>query len=432
MDESVNFDALRRLPVTERIPELIRLENEYPDNPAVKLELGLAYGSAGQYAIAEEYFRRALEQSDRDAELQARAALGLANAHLGQGEFADAIRVAAAYQTGSEASSLKLVEARAQFLAQNSDEARALYAQVWDHVTEQLIASDYLQYADSLIRSDEFGHARDVLSAALERYGYASGIGFRLSTVAEAGGDSSASILYAFLDSLHAVEVGTLDREQLLSNLGRIREQTGGDGAPRDALEFAVAVAAESWGEADALAEGVSMPVGAEVLSAIATANADPSDELIREELVGFVDRFGNYAPLYQALIRSFREDPEYRFATARTVLERAVSLAPQGPVGVAARAELGRLLGLPASDVANLLTDQELVVRAQAAAAGSALEPTVGAILTSLALPEHPYTSTALSLVRDLVRLDRVLEYVVRWIERGPEAARRRVTPLL
>ena len=431
-EDTVNLDVLRELPIVERIPELVRLENERPRDPMVKLELGLAYGSAGQYAISQEYFQAALEDAGRDAQLEARAALGLANAHLGQGEFEQAAQIAAEYQTRTGDQALQLVQARALFLNGEVDGARELYGSVWDQIPEQLIATDYLQYAEALIGNEQLEQARTVLSNALGRFGYAPGIGFRLSTVSETAGDSSASVLYAFLDSLHAVEAGNLARDRLVQNLRAIDSQLPSGAESRSVIGFAVATTEESWAQAEALAAQLDFPPGTEVLRSIAALSGDPGSEELREQLLRLFDRFGNYAPLYRALIRSFRVDLDYRFSTARSVLERAIALTPDGPLGQTARVEIGRLLDLSAGDVPDVRTDQELLVRAQAAAAGSALDPTLGDILRSLELPEHPYTATAVSLIRDLVRLDRAREYVRTWIEEAPPRARARVEPLM
>ena len=115
-----------------------------------------------------------------------------------------------------------------------------------------------------------------------------------------------------------------------------------------------------------------------------------------------------------------------------RSILETAIVVATDGPTGNAARIELARLLGFTPAQSEQLLIDAEIARLATAAATGAALDPTVGAVLASLSLPEHPYTATAIASLIQLMRLPRIREYVDAWIPEAPAAARERVETLL
>ena len=113
---AASLDAIRGLPREQRVAALLELEKESPGSARVQLELGLAYGTAEQFVTSERHFRAAYEGAGRDRELRGQATLGLANAHLGQGELREALDAAAEGGPESVEPSLALLRARAHFL----------------------------------------------------------------------------------------------------------------------------------------------------------------------------------------------------------------------------------------------------------------------------------------------------------------------------
>ena len=427
-----SLDAIRVLPSAQRITTLLELEQESPESPRVQLELGLAYGMVEQYAIAERHFRAARDGAGRDDELLGQATLGLANAYLGQGEFREALETAAAGGPESVAQSLRLLRARAHFLAGETDESVAAYGEVWDPTWNALVQTDFLQYADGLLSTDAYDRAAEILTASFERHGYTNGIGFQLSAVAEVAGRQADSVLYAFLDSLNAVAVGALTRRQLEENLTVLRDGLERFDEASRALDYTLAIVRGEWDAAVELQSVLTFPMGTDVLPVVVDAAATPDDPEVMQRALDLIPPFTAYAPLYDALMATLPFDADYRFATMRSILETAIVVAVDGPTGVAARSEIARLLDVSPSQSADLLIDAEIGRLATAAAGGAALDPTVGAILSSLALPEHPYTATALAGVAQLLRLPRIREYIDAWIPTAPAVARNRIETLL
>lgn len=427
-----SLDAIRVLPLAQRVSTLLDLEQEAPESPRVQLELGLAYGTAEQYAIAERHFRAAREAAGRDDELRGQATLGLANAHLGQAELQEALTVAEEGGPESVARSLTLLRARAHFLAGETADSVAAYDEIWDPAWDAMVQTDFLQYAGGLLSTEAHERADGILTASFERHGYTNGIGFQLSAVAERSGRQSDSVLYAFLDSLNAVAIGALTEAQLQENLTVLRDGLEQFDEATRALDYALAILDGDWSNAADLQTALRFPEGTGVLPAIVNASDAPGDPGPMQLALDLLPRFTAYAPLYDALITTLRFDADYRFATMRSILETAIVVATDGPTGNAARTELARLLGFTPAQSEQLLIDAEIARLATAAATGAALDPTVGAVLASLSLPEHPYTATAIASLIQLMRLPRIREYVDAWIPGAPAAARERVETLL
>lgn len=429
---AASLDAIRALPREQRVAALLELEKESPESARVQLELGLAYGTAEQFVTSERHFRAAYEGAGRDRELRGQAILGLANAHLGQGELREALDAAAEGGPESVEPSLALLRARAHFLMEEPAYSAAAYDEIWDPDWDALAQTDFVQYSGALLAGGNFEGADEVLTASLRRYGYTSGMGFQLSAAAEAAGRQSDSVLYAFLDSFHGVAIGTITAPRLRENLLLLREGLGEFESAMRALDYALAIADGDWGNAAELQAGLRFGEAAEVLPAIVGVSNSPEDAALRESALDLLPGFTAYAPLYDALIRTLRNDDDYRFASMRSILETAIVIAADGPAGRAARSEMGRLLNFNADETRRLLTNTEIAALGNAAAGGSALDPTLGAILAVLGLPEHPYTQTALAAVMQLMRLPRIREYVRSWIPGAPPEARRRVETLL
>ena len=426
------LDAVRTLPQEQRIAALLELEEESPRSARVQLELGLAYGTAEQFVTAERYFREAYQRAGRDRELRGQAVLGLANAHLGQGELQEALDTAAEGGPESVGPSLALLRARAHFLAKELAYSAAAYEEIWDPDWDAAAQTDFMQYAQALLSTDDYERADEVLISSLKRFGYTRGIGFELSATAEAAGRQSDSVLYAFLDSFHAVAIGALTAEQLQENLSVLQDGLGQFESAMRALDYTLAIAAGDWSLAAQLQESLTFGEGTEVLPAIVYASNTPENAALRQAALSLLPRFTAYAPLYDALIRTLRADSDYRFASMRSILETAIVIAAEGPTGTTARSELGRLLNFTPAQTRRVLINAEIAGLGTAAAGGAALGPTLGAILAALELPEHPYTSTALATVMQLIRLPRIREYVEGWIPGAPAEARRRVETLL
>ena len=111
-----SLEAIRALPHKQRIAALLELEAASPDSARVQVELGLAYGTTERFVAAERHFQAAYHRAGRDRQLRRQATLGLANAHLGQGEPQKALD--AATEGGPEPleRSFALLRARAYFL----------------------------------------------------------------------------------------------------------------------------------------------------------------------------------------------------------------------------------------------------------------------------------------------------------------------------
>ena len=427
------LNALRTLPVSERVPRLLELEREAPDDAAVALELGIAYGTAEQYAIAEQYFRRALEGARRDIETRQDAAVGLANSLLARGQFSDAIEVTREHGDGDGSEALILVRARSAYFLDDLDLAGESYAAIWDSAGIGFLPIDFLQYADYFLAVEDGESAETILVDVFNRSGYVTGLGFRLSSALEVAGRLDESILYAFIDSYQALFVGDLAEATLEGNLATMGDELDLDAAAATALEFTRHMVAERWPEALELADNLSFSPITGVLLDIAALHARPDDEEAATRVTtAILGPFASFAPMYPPLISSLRTREEYRFSSASGVLERAILVSPLGPTGDLARRELVEVLGLPAEAATIILSPQEIQALMQAAVAGAALDDSLGRVLASLTLPEHPYTGDAMRLLSAALAIERVREYVETWVSSAPETARLRIEPLL
>jgi thioredoxin-like negative regulator of GroEL len=348
------------------------------------------------------------------------------------GRFEQALEVSAGHNNTAAPRELQLIHARALTALERNELAAAAYRPLIEAEQEALAPADYFNYARACLSSGKVQEARQILAECFDRHGYLEGLGLQLSLAAESGGDRSASLIYALLDSLQAVATGRLKRDRLCENLDSLATAGDGESLPPGLQAFARHLAAEEWPRAFERAKSITFPREAEILRSIAAVRHRPGDRAAGEALYRQLPAYRRYAPTYAALMASLRSSAEYRFAVARPLLEQALLIAPEGPVAQQARRELAGLLGIEERYAEDVRCEREIVLLQRAAQGGAPPEETAGVLLRILALPEHPYTHRAVLSLRALLGMPHIKAYVRACLPEAPARARRRVEPFL
>ncbi|MCG8478299.1 MAG: hypothetical protein MI724_04320 [Spirochaetales bacterium] len=433
MSQSADLDDIRQLTPAARLNLLRGMERDRPNDPYIQLELGLLFGQLQNFAQSESYFRRVLDGSRRDWDLRQNASLGLANALMGQGNPTGAIEVVEALPQRRRTVSLELVLARSHGLLQQWQPAVRAYRDIWSDVGNEVTVNDYRLYAEAEFVSGAVDRAESIILQEFRRYGFSSGMGLRLSTIAESRQAIPDSLLYAFLDAWHASVLVGGSPEATQDVLQQLAQRYRDVAQVSDTVVYLNAILARDWTRADELGRTITHPVTADVLPLLVGAQARPDAEESIRTLLTSTAQWVAFAPYYIVLFDVLQQTPEYRFSVMRNVFESAVAFGPDSAVARRAREEIARLTDVPSDDANLIRTQGELRHLGLHAVAGGALDVTIDPFLGVLSLPEHPYTAVAFTILQDLTRIERIRQYVAFEVERrGNRALSGRVAALL
>lgn len=386
---------------------LVALDQRYPRELSLKVNLGAMCLAAGDLPVAAAY----LEQGERlarslrfrrDRQLRYLLAANLAEHRLRAGRPEEsAVHADRALALGV-ADEIAVVYTRAKARLASGDVPAALADfDAGRAASRQMNLEDYAAWIGALTVA---GRPEEALAAHAEKrrlHGHASGQGLEESLLYERLGRSEEAVLSAFLELEHRRGAGSQSEAQILGNLEALRRrfQEAGAAGPVRLVSGLESYLEGDWAAAEAALAGLSLPtphLGREYLLLAA--------RLEQGAAVGELDAYARLEPelrtlaaFYYHLWKGLRAaGGAYRFGTARPVLEKTILLGPEGRFAEETRVEIGRLLGLPAAQGRQLLLGQEAQARVRRAAAESrpdALEP----VLALLALPDTAYSAEAL-----------------------------------
>jgi hypothetical protein len=409
----------------ELLAALVALDQEYPRQLSLKVNLGALCLAAGDLRAAAAY----LEQGERiaaglryrrDRRLRYLLQANLAEQRLRARRPAEsATHADRALALGVEDElGVVYTRAKAWLTAGNYAAALADFA-AGRGVSRAMNLEDYGAYIQALVRSGRPAEALLACRERRQRFGYHSGQGLEESLLYERLGRLGEAVLSAFLELEHRRGAAGGSDEVIRRNLAQLTRRFQGQAAEPAAqvVEGLDHYLAGRWARAQASLAGVRLRERHVALQYLLLA-VRLEQGATACELDGYVElepELRTLAAYYYHLWRGLRgSGGAYGFTGARPVLEKTILLAPEGSYAEQTRAEIGRLLGLEPSQGRRLLLGQEvqaLVRRAAAQRRPEALEP----VLALLGLPDTPYTAEALLLLRETMAVPALRQYLER-----------------
>jgi hypothetical protein len=407
----------------ELLAALVALDQEYPRQLSLKVNLGALCLAAGDLRRAAAYLERgerlaAAPRYRREKRLRYLLQADLADLRLRAGRPRESVTHAdRALALGAE-DEVGVVFTRAKAHLAVGDHAAALADFAAGRAAGRgMNLEDYGGYIQALVGGGRPADALLAYGERRQRFGYLSGQGLEESLLYEHLGRLEEAVLSAFLELEHRRGGGGESDAQIRRNLGQLtrRLQAEGAGVAARVADGLDSYLAGRWAEAQAaLAEArLRQPhLGLEYLMlAVRLEQGAAASEL--DSYLRLEPELRTLAAYYFHLWRGLRSSGgAYGFASARPVLEKTILLAAGSTFAEQTRAEIGRLLGLEPSQGRRLLLGQEarlLVRRAAAERRPETLEP----VLELLGLPDTPYTPEALLALREALAVPLLRQYL-------------------
>lgn len=270
---------------------------------------------------------------------------------------------------------------------------------------------DISTYILALVREGWYERALELYRERQLSYGYLPGQGLEESALFERLGRIEEAVLSAFMELEYGRGREKISDERILTNLARLEELLRDRRLDPDrdgdlVIAGLRAYLAEDWRRAEEILTEVRTEAAHPFLQYLilsAALEQEPSAEQW-SRYVELETHFRDLQPYYYHLWHGMSTGAgRYNLATARSVLEKTILLAPHSVLALRSREELGRLLGLTAEQGRSLLLGPELDLllrrvleqpsRSSFEQDFSLLDP----VLELLALPDNLYTAAAL-----------------------------------
>jgi tetratricopeptide (TPR) repeat protein len=425
-DFQENFDAaMTTMRGRELFDALLELDQKYPRELALKVNLGGMLLAGGDPARAEVYLEAGipLARPSRDTRLVYLLQTNLAELRLRQGNYEEAVEAAEAALglTAEDDIGVGLTLAKAQLALDRPSEAVERFEGYWRDKPDLMSREDALAYFEALVKDDRSSAALEVLRVWPERYGYEVGLGLRESALWEKQGNLGESVLAAAKELEYARGLGDITVSQAVARLEALEDRLRDSpyGTTGEALRMAEALKLfllQRWRAALSIFRAKSHATDSAFYRYLVTVcqlegTMAPNSGVLRT-YASLETVFRDLPSFYYHLWRAMRSNPGYGLGTARPVLERCILLAPAGPYAVPSRMEIGRLLGIGPDQGARLLLGPE--IEAIAGELGAGADPAVlDPVLALVSMPDNAYSLEGMLMLQQAHRLPAARAYM-------------------
>ncbi len=379
--------------------ELLRLDQAYPNQLRLKLDLGARLLAAGDLKAAATYLDRGEKLVGpfrfHDPRLVYALCADKAELHFRSGDFREACAYAAKAIAQEPVDSLGVVFTRAKAESALGDMAAALkdFDGGWAAHKATMGAEDYSAYAIELKKAGRDADAITVSEGYQRIWPYDPGIGFLESGCHERLGDISAAIVSAFKEYEYSRPYGGISDKALIESLdAAIPKVAGLPSTSRKAVERLVAsLKAFIHGEWKLVADIPGDGFG-EYLCLAARLESGNASIAELERYILLEPSLKSFQAYYCHLWHGLKKDPRsWSVKSARPLLEKCISLAPASVMARESRLELGRLIGVGEAAGEKLLVPSESAAIFSGILSGApfdSLEPVIALLDT----PDNDY----------------------------------------
>ncbi len=419
--------------------ELLRLDQAYPNQLRVKLDLGARLLAAGDLKGAETY----LDRGERlvgpfrfhDPRLVYALYADKAELNLRSGDFKAACAYADKALAGESVDVLGVMFTRAKAESALGDMGAALkdFDGGWAAQKASMSAEDYRSYAIELQRAGRDADAIRVSEDYQRTWPYEPGIGFLESGCHERLGDISAAIVSAFKEYEYNRPFGGISDKALIASLdAAIPKDAGLPSTSRKAVDRLVAsLKAFIHGEwklvTDIPGDGFGEYLG--LAARLETGKATVAEV---ERYILLEPSLKSFQAYYCHLWHGLKKDPRsWSAKSARPLLEKCVSLAPASGMARESRRELGRLIGVGEAAGEKLLVPSESAVIFSGILSGApfdSLEPVIALLDT----PDNDYQAAWVRLLGQLAADPAMKNFLATKAKIASERQRERLAHIL
>ncbi len=428
---------------TEKLAALTKLDQGSPRAFGVKLRLGELYLGFGQPDVAAVYLGEAarLGRGRGISPEEAHAAtLEYARVLLLQGKPSEATRVVMPDARRGDPASL-LLRARASIEAGDTKAALEDFRAAFAVRDAPVTPVDHTLYARALAAERRHAAALHELRDCEQEFGYQPGTGFLESSLLENLGRPTESILAAFKETLYQESQGTIDAARMNENLGalsrRLRSPEGGGAREQTVIRGLRSYLRGKWSEGHAsLSEGLSGledPFGRFLLLACSLEKGPVTSQALTA-FAALEPRYRTFPEYYYRLWRAVKKGGgHYTFSMARSVLEKAVLLAPASREASESRAEIARLVGLDAREAGDILLRPELDLAYARLLGGGDPRSVLAPVLRLIAVRrENIYTSDAVLMLKSAAQIPGVAGFLAEEARRAGGTLKDRLSQIL
>ena len=399
---------------------LLALDQKYPRQLALKVDIGRSLLEAGELERASIYLKSGEELASRSKDKRLKALLyaALAEHSFRRGQYQEAIDFAdkALANPPHQPAGALLARARAYQATGETQEALEDYARGWSSDRGVMSPEDFRSYATLLIAAEKYVEALEVYDEYQARFLFEPGIGLTESLLYEKLGRIEESIVAAYKELEYQRYRGGVAEALVRDNLAKLSRkledrQWNPEGQGRELVEALQRYARGAWAEAARALEqpgpALEQPFGRYLLLSARLETGQASDADFRE--YGALELYLKSLPAYYYhLWRGMRSAGGEPPAAARPVLEKCILLAPNTPFALESRRALGRLIGLAPADGEKLLLGPELEAIGRRLAEGESLDR-LEPVLELLATADNEYQMLAVLMLKQLKSREQV-----------------------
>ena len=404
---------------------LLALDQKYPHQMALKVDIGRALLEAGELEKAAIYLKSGEELASRSKDQRLKALLyaALAEHAFRRGQYQESIDLAAKALANPphEPAGVLLTRARAYQAIGKTQEALADYARGWSADRPAMIPEDYRGYSALLVAAEKYAEALEVYAEYQILFPYETGIGLAESLLLEKLGRIEESIVAAFKELEYQRYRGGVPEALIQDNLAKLSRklddrQWNPEGRGKALVEALRRYSRREWVEAARALERPSPALErrfGRYLLLSARLESGQAAEADFREYEGLEPYLKGLPAYYYHHWRGMRHGSGGDLpAGARPVLEKCILLAPNTPFALESRRELGRLIGLAQTDGERLLLGPELEAISRQVAGGQSLtrlEP----VLELLSTPDNEYQLLAVLMLKQLKSREQVRAFL-------------------
>jgi hypothetical protein len=405
---------------------LLLLDQKYPWQMALKVDIGRALLEAGELEQAAIYLKsgEALASRSKDQRLKALLYAALAEHAFRRGQHQETIELAtkALANPPQEPAGALLTRARACQATRKTREALEDYTRGWSTDRSAMIPDDFRNYSALLIAAGKYAEALEVYAEYQILFTYEAGIGLTESLLYEKLARIEESIVAAFKELEYQRYRGGVPEALIQDNLAKLSRklddrQWNPEGKGKSLVAALRRYARGEWREAarglEQAGPALDLRFGRYLLLSAKLETGQAAEADFREYggLEPYLKRLPAY---YYHLWRGMRHGSGGDLpAGVRPVLEKCILLAPNTPFALESRRALGRLIGLAAAEGEKLLLGPELEAIGRRMAAGESLDR-LEPVLELLSTPDNEYQLLAVVLLKQLKSREQVRAYLI------------------
>ncbi len=405
---------------------LLLLDQKYPRQMALKVDIGRALLDAGELEQAAIYLKsgEALAVRSKDQRLKALLYAALAEHAFRRGQYQETIDLAtkALANPPHEPAGALLSRARAYQATGKTQEALEDYTRGWSTDRSAMIPEDFRNYSTLLIEAGKYAEALEVYAEYQARFLYEPGIGLTESLLYEKLGRIEESIVAAFKELEYQRYRGGVPQALIQDNLAKLSRklddrQWNPEGRGKALVGALQRYARGEWGEAARALEqpgpALDLRFGRYLLLSARLETGQAAEADFRE--YGGLEPYLKSLPAYYYhLWRGMRHGSGGDLpAGARPVLEKCILLTPNTSFALESRRALGRLIGLAPAEGEKLLLGPELEAIGRQVAAGESLSR-LQPVLELLATPDNEYQLLAVLMLKRLKAREQVRAFLL------------------